>query len=378
MRRVWSRLRHGRSGTLLDRAGMRSRGFAIGFGIRELAGLMAASLVALVWFSEADSLREVSRARILAGEPGTQTMALAFSSTREILATTDAAGRVAIRRADGGRAIESFLPFEGVATRVAFSADGHLLAVAGIEPGVVVFDLNRTRDARPTRVPVGRIKALAFSPDGRTLAMAGDAAGTIVLWDPAAGRARMSLNHPAPVRCLAFSSDGRRLAAGGKDDRPAVTIWDLECGRHRVRPGLADGPIMAVAFSVDGTMIATSSAFERSVRIWDTDSLRLNRILDGHAFGTSSIAFSPDGMTMATAGNDGMVRLWSVTTGRQTALLDGDASSLGCIAYSADGQMLVAMSRDDNDIRLWDLADSPSDSRMGSRRELSYVMRSIR
>ena len=76
----------------------------------------------------------------------------------------------------------------------------------------------------------------------------------------------------------------------------------------------------------------------------------------GHTRSVNSIAFSPDGSLLATAGNDGMVGLWTVATGQRRVSLDGQATWLPTILFSPDGRTLVLACGDD-DIRLWDLAD---------------------
>jgi WD40 repeat protein len=78
------------------------------------------------------------------------------------------------------------------------------------------------------------------------------------------------------------------------------------------------------------------------------------RQIEGHAGGTTSVTFSPDGATLATAGNDGMVRLWRVLTGERLASLDGQSSGLFKVAIASDGRTLAAIGNDDA-VRLWDL-----------------------
>jgi WD40 repeat protein len=64
----------------------------------------------------------------------------------------------------------------------------------------------------------------------------------------------------------------------------------------------------AVAFSPDGSLLASAACPERHVRIWDPKSSRVCRKLEGHLF-VNSVAFSPDGLLLTTAGNDGMIGL---------------------------------------------------------------------
>jgi WD40 repeat protein len=80
-------------------------------------------------------------------------------------------------------------------------------------------------------------------------------------------------------------------------------------------------------------------------------------VLRGQARSINSIAFSPDGLLLATAGNDGLIGVWVLATGDRRVSLDGQAQSLRTVAFSPDGRTLALTTLDDDDIRLWDVAE---------------------
>src|SRR5262249_20759363 len=151
---------------------------------------------------------------------------------------------------------------------VAFSPDGHRLAIARDEPDVLLCDLDRVGRGRPLGIPVWQASGLRFSPDGRTLAVSSYCSGEILLWDIETGRERMRLHgHSAGVLTLAFAPDGRSLSSGS-GAAPEVVIWDLATRLPPHCLNLSGARTVALAYSPDGCRLATVNALERPVRIW--------------------------------------------------------------------------------------------------------------
>jgi WD40 repeat protein len=90
-----------------------------------------------------------------------------------------------------------------------------------------------------------------------------------------------------------------------------------------------------------------------SVQRWDAQTYRRLATLDAVTKMVSSVAFSPDGSTLATAGWDGKLRLWDVHRRRLTATLAGHTDSAQSVAFTPDGNTLTTSS-DDGTVRLWD------------------------
>jgi WD40 repeat protein len=213
---------------------------------------------------------------------------------------------------------------------VAFSPRGHTLASGSLDDGVRLWDL-----ADPTHprlvgpiLPGGGgndpatgpgISSVAFSPDGHTLAI-GDLDSTVKLFDVAdpAHSSLLGLRLTGTsVESLAFSLDGRTLASGGLDG--TVRLWDITAPAP-LRPfgqPLTGGnaQVSSVAFSPDGHTLASGS-LDSTIRLWDladpTHPQPLGQPLAGSTTTVDSVAFSADGHTLAIGNSDGTIRLWNL------------------------------------------------------------------
>jgi WD40 repeat protein len=321
---------------------------------RKGLGLLVVALAALVWFTDVGPLEEVARPRLVPGEFGLHTKSFAISADGTTIATTDLDGSVGLRDARSGWTFERFPTVQGYVRSASLSPDARFLVCAAKRSGVTLYDLQSRGEMRSLPVPLDLVHLVAYSPDGQTIAVTSERGGQIILWNVAAERVALSLLAPERIVSLAFSSDGRYLASGGLQPDSSIILWDVESGRRRL---VEKGGAVTLALSRDGSLLASASGYERTVRLWDLSSATLKRSLDGYGLGTMSIAFAPDGTTLATAGNDGLVRLLALSTGRQEAVLNGDAYALSSVAFSPDGRWLTAMAKDDYDLRVWEIAE---------------------
>ncbi|MDH5429676.1 MAG: WD40 repeat domain-containing protein, partial [Nitrospirota bacterium] len=113
--------------------------------------------------------------------------------------------------------------------------------------------------------------------------------------------------------------------------------------------------IWSVAFSPDGLTLA-SAGNDRYIRLWDIETGRLIRSLRGHTQVVREVRYSPDGQFLATASEDRTIRLWNPQTGESLRLLftryDHAVTS---ISFSPDGLMLARCGQN-KDIKIWEVA----------------------
>ncbi len=258
---------------------------------------------------------------------------VAFSPDGKTLATSSTDETVKLWDVATGRLVRTLEAATFVFGQwLAFSPDGGTLAVAGewkeVEGGgeglVQLWDV-RTGELRRVLTGSGNpTLSVAFSPDGKSL-VSGSAPialgpaeveepatemGELYLWDLATGEVQRKLTgHPVGLR-VSFSPDGKTVAAGGLDEPGAVLLWDVETGAVRQAPAQFSHPVMAVAFSPDGTLLA-SACEDEGVQLLDAQTGEVKRTLAAHPGGVLSLAFSPDGKTLAVARED-TVRLWDL------------------------------------------------------------------
>jgi WD40 repeat protein len=218
--------------------------------------------------------------------------------------------------------------------------------------------LEQTRAAREGErsAPDGSVWSVAFSADGQSL-LTGCRGQAACLWDAATGKLVRRYSHPG-LLSLAFTPDLKTIVTGGRDR--TARLWDAGAGEvlRTFQPG--ESEVDTVAISPDGKTVLVGC--ERGIRVWDADSGRLIGRLEGHGripghrgCIVTATAFSPDGRTLATGGQDRTARLWDATTGQPKGRPLQHQGLVRAVAFSPDGQTLATGGQDQT-TRLWDVS----------------------
>jgi WD40 repeat protein len=200
---------------------------------------------------------------------------------------------------------------------------------------------------------VGRVFSLVFAPDGKTL-LAGAWDGSIRLWDVATGKEiRQFPGHKGWVWSVAFSPDGKAFASGGKDK--IIRIWEPATGKELRRLEGHQSMIGRLTYSPDGKLLASLG---ENLRLWDTATGREVRRLDSRpGTGISSLAFSPDGKSLAFGGVN-TTALFDLAAGKKIRQFKTPPRSwYNNLAFSPDGKTLYGFNGNwSSTIYLWDVA----------------------
>jgi WD40 repeat protein len=225
----------------------------------------------------------------------------------------------------------------GIVERLAFSPDGRKLAGwCGQE--YLCWDLATGKELTRWQTPGRQTSAVAFSADGRILARTGQDDGLrplveeISLWNAASGKRLRSFGQsPDAFRnrtTLTLSPDGKTLASAvsdsprgrGDNAHTEITLWEAATGRERCRLKQQwEGSVSSVAFSPDGSLIATADRADwvvrsESISLWDAvTGANLGR-LAGHRCFVEALAFSPDGKVLVSGSADGTMLVWDLSS----------------------------------------------------------------
>jgi WD40 repeat protein len=275
----------------------------------------------------------------------------------------------------------------GAVWEVAFSPDGRTLATVSEGPGngpgtVRLWNLASRKNTVTIASPSWSI---AWNPDGQTLATSIVVNGSgIRLWDAVTGKVSAQFSTPLgePDQPIAISPDGRTLATvlagqGTNVSSPCtILLLNLPSGTPKATLTTDFDEVPALAFSPDGTMLAAAGQDMADTRyagapvsVWNLTTDQLVTTLHGpvHFSGlpdqdvrADSVAFSPDGRTIAAASDaDGIsarytgVRLWNIAARTATTLT---VTGGGALAFSPDGRILATANSDGADVQLWDTA----------------------
>lgn len=231
-----------------------------------------------------------------------------------------------------------------MAEAVALSPDGKTLALIGstLSNTLHLFEAKTGKHLRQVNFPNtggGTITSwLTFTPDGKGIALTQGDGHAVLLVDLEKAEVVRTFPHAHVVYAAAFSPDGKLMVAGGYDSDKNdyfVRLWDVSNGKELRRLRGGSGGVRTLAFAPDGKTVA-GGGDGGWARIWETDTgAELQKFPKG-GYRVRSLAFAPDGKTLAVAGD--AIRLFDPTTGKERLRVDRQARGL---CFSPDSKVLT-------------------------------------
>ena len=258
--------------------------------------------------------------------------------------------------AKSGNPVRDFTGHSDDVVSLSFSSDGRRLLTGSFDKKAKLWDVETGRNLKSYFAHTWWVWSAAFSKDESQIVTASQD-GTVIVWNTETAEPSSPFTgHTGPVYAAAFSPDGQYVVSGGYDNR--VLVWR---------------PKDVHEFDYSGAIAADKNGYVIDSRTGATTGRRANpapkfRELEGHTAPVRTVAFSPNGKMILSAGNDNTIKLWSFAgeaagesadgkgaAGKLVKSLRGHASWVRSAVFSPDGHRVLSGGHD-AEAKLWSIA----------------------
>jgi WD40 repeat protein len=232
-----------------------------------------------------------------------------------------------------------------------------------------------TAQPAPVKAHTALVHCIAVSPDGKLLATAGFD-NLVKIWeinpDGSLKEKKTLTGHTGPVYAVAFHPTDTKLLASASQDKTA-RLWDLVEGKMKVEFKGHTDIVDTIAFSPDGKSLATAGA-DKAVKLWNQADGKELKALGTHDGSVYTVVFSPDSKLLASAGagKDNLVKIWSVKDQKELKQLKGHEQPVTGVVFS-DNEVVVSTSMD-RTIRVWNAGDGTEKKKLGPTTDDPYAI----